>query len=156
MNILELGAIGELLGGVAVIATLVYVGLQVRQNTLAMRSMSHHAISDSFNAINLAFARDADLARIFRAGNGGRANLTEDERVQYDFIHMAIFRTFETHFYQSHSGAFHGWESRPSVESLISSVGGQEWWRVNPYRFSPEFSRYVKSCVVEVGDGKDV
>jgi hypothetical protein len=29
MNIMELGAIGELVGGVAVIASLIYVGLQV-------------------------------------------------------------------------------------------------------------------------------
>ncbi len=32
MNIMELGAIGELVGGVAVIGTLLYVGLQVRQS----------------------------------------------------------------------------------------------------------------------------
>ena len=31
MNIMELGAIGELAGGVAVIASLIYVGLQGRQ-----------------------------------------------------------------------------------------------------------------------------
>ncbi len=32
MDIMELGAIGELVGGVAVIASLIYVGLQVRQS----------------------------------------------------------------------------------------------------------------------------
>lgn len=32
MDIMELGAIGELVGGVAVIGSLIYVGLQVRQN----------------------------------------------------------------------------------------------------------------------------
>ena len=33
MDIMELGAIGELVGGVAVIASLLYVGFQVRQST---------------------------------------------------------------------------------------------------------------------------
>ncbi len=33
MDIMELGAIGELVGGVAVIASLMYLGVQVRQNT---------------------------------------------------------------------------------------------------------------------------
>ena len=32
MDIMELGAIGELVGGVAVIGSLIYVGLQVRQS----------------------------------------------------------------------------------------------------------------------------
>ena len=32
MDIMELGAIGELVGGVAVVGSLIYVGLQVRQS----------------------------------------------------------------------------------------------------------------------------
>ena len=32
MDIMELGAIGEMVGGVAVIASLIYIGLQVRQS----------------------------------------------------------------------------------------------------------------------------
>ena len=35
MDIMELGAIGELVGGVPVIGSLLYVGLQVRENTLS-------------------------------------------------------------------------------------------------------------------------
>ena len=33
MDIMELGAIGEMVGGVAVLATLIYLVVQVRQNT---------------------------------------------------------------------------------------------------------------------------
>ncbi len=34
MNIMELGAIGELVGGVGVAATLIYLPVQVRQSNL--------------------------------------------------------------------------------------------------------------------------
>ena len=37
MDIMELGAIGELVGGVAVIASLLYVGRQLRQSAAATR-----------------------------------------------------------------------------------------------------------------------
>ena len=37
MDIMELGAIGELVGGVAVLATLVYLAIQIRQNTASNR-----------------------------------------------------------------------------------------------------------------------
>ena len=33
MTIMELGALGELLGAIAVFATLIYLSVQVRQNT---------------------------------------------------------------------------------------------------------------------------
>ena len=45
MDIMELGAIGELVGGVAVIASLVYVGLQVRQNTKAVLAATFQEVS---------------------------------------------------------------------------------------------------------------
>ena len=48
MGIVELGASGELVGGVAVVASLLYVGLQVRQGTAATRAASHNEITDSF------------------------------------------------------------------------------------------------------------
>ena len=35
MDIMELGAIGELVGGVAVVASLIFVGVQVRQSNNA-------------------------------------------------------------------------------------------------------------------------
>ena len=38
MDIMELGAIGELVGGVAVIATLVYLAIQVRQSNANTRA----------------------------------------------------------------------------------------------------------------------
>ena len=36
MNIIELGALGEFLSSIAVIATLVYLAIQIRQNTNSM------------------------------------------------------------------------------------------------------------------------
>ena len=45
MDIMELGAIGELVGGVAVIASLVYVGLQVRQSNALVSAQVHQEAS---------------------------------------------------------------------------------------------------------------
>ncbi len=64
----ELGAIGELVGGVAVIATLLYLALQVRQNTLETRVASSQALTDSINQVNLAISVDANRASITRRG----------------------------------------------------------------------------------------
>ena len=78
MDIMELGAIGELVGGVAVIASLVYVGLQVRQNTVTMRAASHHAITELFNTVNLSFGQGVGVSRVMRLGLEGKENLDED------------------------------------------------------------------------------
>ena len=147
MDIMELGAIGELVGGVAVIGSLLYVGLQVRHNTSAARAASHHGIVDSFNEFNLSIARDPALVRVWREGSKNRGGLNEDERGQFDWLMLGVFRIFETLHYQSRLGFAERHlllENEHSFAALLSGVGTQGWWRENPYPFTVEFSRYVE------------
>ena len=58
MNWEAIGATGEVVGAVAVFATLVYLAIQIRQNTASLKASSHHAITDSFNAINVKIVED--------------------------------------------------------------------------------------------------
>ncbi len=73
MNIMELGAIGELVGGVAVIGSLIYVGLQVRQSTeqtrqsnAIERAQAGRDAARDFNSFALAVL-DADSMQLLRA-----------------------------------------------------------------------------------------
>ncbi len=50
MDIMELGAIGELVGGVAVVASLLYVGLQVRQSNAINRAESVRSFVRDYNS----------------------------------------------------------------------------------------------------------
>ena len=51
MDIMELGAIGELVGGVAVIVSLIYVGLQVRQANKAGSRESYRTWVSEMNKV---------------------------------------------------------------------------------------------------------
>jgi hypothetical protein len=48
MTIMELGAIGELLGAIGVIATLIYLAMQIRQNTHAMEESRRLALAQTY------------------------------------------------------------------------------------------------------------
>ncbi len=50
MDIMELGAIGEPVGGVAVLATLIYLAVQVRQNNEQAFRQNAIALNDSAQA----------------------------------------------------------------------------------------------------------
>ena len=52
MDIMELGAIGELVGGVAVIASLIFVGLQIRHNAKAVTANTQQGLFDSFTGLS--------------------------------------------------------------------------------------------------------
>ena len=48
MTIIELGALGELLGAVGVIATLVYLSIQIRQNTRSLDATQRLALAQTY------------------------------------------------------------------------------------------------------------
>ena len=139
-------SVGQTVAVAATIASLVFVGLQVRQNTLATRAASHNAVSDSLNEINRMFAESADLTRLWLAGMADRGALTAEERWRFDATARAYFHVCETMYIQAGLGV--GDESiwraeEDGLKQLLAAPGIREWWTENPYGFCAAFRGYV-------------
>lgn len=138
--------LSQIVAVVAIFASLVFVGLQIRQNTRATRAASHNAVSDSLNEINRMFAENADLTKIWLAGMADRKALTEEERWRFDSTMRAYMHVCETMFIQAGLGAgdksvLHAEEE--GIRQAFASPGMRAWWAENPYGFCPEFRTYV-------------
>lgn len=48
MSIIELGALGEFVGAIAVVITLAYLAIQIRQNTRAMEESKRLALAQTY------------------------------------------------------------------------------------------------------------
>ncbi|TDJ35202.1 MAG: hypothetical protein E2O53_06650 [Gammaproteobacteria bacterium] len=68
MTILELGALGEFLGSIAVLATLVYLSVQIRQNTRSMDEGKKLALAQTYqmrsDALQMMLVHAADSEHI--------------------------------------------------------------------------------------------
>ena len=159
MNWEAIGAVGELLGATAVLVTLVYLARQIKQNTQEVRSSNYHGITDSFNDLNIVVATNADVARIFEAGNRSYSTLTTEDQTQYSFLVHASIRVWDVLHYQSHHGTGDKtlWDAeKQSLEIMLRPQGAREWWRNRPFRFSAAFESYVDRTVIpkiEAGTG---
>ena len=69
MNIAELGALGELIGSIAVLATLVYLAVQLHQTKQAIQSSSMQSGLASMNHISQNVAADQEFAEIVETGS---------------------------------------------------------------------------------------
>ena len=81
MTIQDLGAIGDLIGGIAVVASFIYLAVQIRQNTQHVRAQMGH---DGWlqNADELITLSTADGAGAFaRVEFGGDSPTAEDLRI---------------------------------------------------------------------------
>ncbi len=101
LTIQDLGALGELLGSVAVLATLVYLALQTRQNTMAIGAQLDAARLGAAQALNLAAATSTELQG---ALNGDRVEpLTIDQARLGDYW-TARFFVLQWNFTQQRRG----------------------------------------------------
>ena len=150
MSISELGSLGEFISSIAVLVTLAYLALQIRQNTHATRAASHHAITDALNQVNLAFANNPVLTQNWIAGQKDRQSLSEEKRWEFDSLLRAYFHVCDTMYYQSRVGA--GDEGLLQAEEegmllVLTSPGGADWWAENPFGFSREFRDYIANLL---------
>ena len=95
MTLLEWGAIGELIGGVAIIVSLIYVGLQIKQNSYALKLSTAQNTVEDMADLYLYPAQNGELADIFFRGLQDLDAVEGSDRLRlYGFFHK-FFRTYE-------------------------------------------------------------
>ena len=97
MSIQDWGAIGEILGSIGVILTLLYLAAQIRQNNRSLIETSSSQISQSLANINSRLSSDPEFADIFVRGREGLKNLDalEVERFRpfiMDLMNLAVYQ----------------------------------------------------------------
>ena len=95
MNWEALGAIGEIVGAVAVVLTLGYLAVQIRQNTRATRAATSSAAAAAARDISGAVARDAELANLYETGLRSLYSLDPSQRAQFDSLMFTLFSHYE-------------------------------------------------------------
>lgn len=112
MTLADLGSIGEFVSSIGVIVTLIYLAIQVRQNTQAMRESQRIARVDAMTTRNDMIERSASQGAInpevlevrMRALKDGVAALTELELVQLRSWELARAMRLESQFFQWENG----------------------------------------------------
>ena len=86
MNWDAIGAVGEILGAIAVLITLVYLARQIRLNTHEIRASRVEGTLRDQSKYNQMLAEDSDLARIYWIAVDDVEELSEDE--QRRWLHL--------------------------------------------------------------------
>lgn len=153
LRLLSLSVIYEtaqIVGSMAVVTSLAFVGLELRRNTRVTRAASHHAVTASLNELNMFWAGNAEVTRIWLAGLRDRNALPPDECWRFDSMLRSYLHVCETMFIQAALGA--GDESIVTAEEngiiqIFTSQGARDWWKDNPYGYAKEFRVYIDNLI---------
>ncbi len=64
MTVQDLGSIGELIAAIATVATLVYLAMQIRQNSTAVKSAAAQSVLTNLNTAFQTASASPELARL--------------------------------------------------------------------------------------------
>ena len=156
MNWEAIGAIAELLSGFGVIATLVYLATQIRQNTNSVKESNYRNQTDRSIGHSRFISGTPGMMSIYHRGMSNPSALTPEERWQFGTYMYSMFLDFQEG-YQLHIKARSDsayWEpTKYNFLFYLSKPGGNAWWNSQGSKMlDKEFVRYVNSQMADDGD----
>ena len=151
MNWEAIGAIAELLGSVAVLGTLVYLAMQIRQNTKFIKASTYRdAIGDFSNNIE-QLNQDADLNRIWYEGMKDFDSLPKLDQQRFATYCTGFVRRYENVLFQVRVGvlefdAIRGMEEH--MRFAFSQPGTRRWWSRADNLFNAELRDHVENHLI--------
>ncbi|HEY5681753.1 MAG TPA: hypothetical protein VIS55_16900 [Pseudomonadales bacterium] len=146
------GAIGEIVGAVAVVLTLGYLAVQIRQNTNASRAQSYQAVVDGHVGHHRTFTSDPKLIEIFGRGLQDIDILDDLERGLFHSLVAPIVLQYQKYLYLYRAGmlppdTFDMFE-RDVIATLITP-GGRAWWLSSKGKW-PEISNHLDQRIEDL------
>jgi hypothetical protein len=137
-----ISAIGQLVGALAVVISLIYLAREVRSNAHATRLAMRRSMLDAFQRVTQQIALHADLAELRNRGLQDFESLDGTDRARFSSYMHGIFRTVEDAYYQHlerhlDTRVWRGVEA--SMREINAMPGVQAWWRSHSHWFDEEF-----------------
>ncbi len=153
MNWDAIGAIGEITGGIGVVVSLIFVGIQVRKNTIALKDAnSERAVERTIN-FNHLIASDSTVAQIWFKGLRSSDQLDEIERVQFSSLAYSIFLDAmdqQKKIQRKTADAIIIEALEENMRYLVSRNGIWSWWSTTQLGFSQDFRDWVNGIASDV------
>jgi len=148
----EYALAAEIVGAIAVVISLVYVGASVNQNTRAVMVSNHQALVAMDQNTNEWF-RDTEFAEIFIIALDDAGALSPTQALQLRILLADKFNAWEFAFLTHSSGMmedniWNGWDGYYRGE--LAQIPHQSFWQAGREGFSPAFRDYVDSIIADI------
>lgn len=153
-TIQALGSLGEFVGALAVVTSLIYLAQQMSQNTTSVRAASfNEMVQNSIRLLEHSF-RDSEFADFLHRAEVDPEALSPAERVRWDAYMTAVYRHFGNLVYQYRVGALDEqmWRSyeRTLKDHLHRTPSWGTWFNAHRAIFSDALMHHVDQLMAEI------
>ncbi len=146
MTLEDLGNLGELIAAIATLGTLIYLAMQIRQNSESVRVNAGQTILTSLNTALQSASSSPQQARVLILGQTDFYSLPEDEQAQFIVWIFAWFRVLEQAYHYHKKGILDDevWDGHIShLTQILKSPAIKGWWEIRHNFFSDAFQEFV-------------
>ena len=150
----QLFYLSQIVASVGVVVSLVFVGLQVRQNTAALYRNEHNSTMEQWTVIRMAIAKNPDLAKLMTAGLSGELDLDAAEQLRLEqFLQEHVWAAFHI-WDRTQRGVFprgtFEFTGGALLAPLLATARGDAWWRnAKNVGFHPKFVADLDAVLVK-------
>ena len=146
----SLANVGEFVGGLGVVLSLIYVAVQIRHNTASRRMETYARTLEQMSALQHQLAKDHEFTRMYNIGLLDIYALGQTDRVRFVWVLTQFFGALEFMHYQEQEGnlpdeLWQRWVN--TTRWWLTFPGVIEWWNTMPTPFTDRFTAFVEDCI---------
>jgi hypothetical protein len=149
----NLGNLGEFVGAIGVVISLVYLGRQLVQNTQSVRAASFNSmVQNSIRLSEHAF-RDSEFAAFLARAERDPESLSDEERVRWDSYQNAVWRHFGNLQYAHRVGTLDSqmWAAyKATLKDHLETESWALWFLDHRELFSAALGQQVDEALAEI------
>lgn len=148
MNLETISAIAQIVAAIGVVASLFYLGAQIRQNTRSQRSVVVDSLTGSLIAVLGPQASDPAITRACAAAVEDWRGAAEEDRLRAAAVLLALFKLAENAWFQERQGTldreqWQGWDLY--TRAYFHRPGVKTWWSLRRGMFVAGFRDYLEA-----------
>jgi hypothetical protein len=128
MTIQDLGALGELIASIGVVVSLIYLSLQTRANTKAIKSQTRSSLTDQILSVQIAAFQSISFQEAFLKTKAD-IDLVELEKEILQREALLFFKHMENAQYQYDSGLYDKSEYEAQKAIWVRRFQNHAYWR---------------------------
>jgi len=143
----------EIGGALVVLVGLIFVGMELRQNTAAVEAASIQSLTDASNEFILTIAADPDLARVMKAGDADPGSLDELDYYRFFLLVRSRWLRMQNAYSQYERGTLseEDWNVYRALicgpeDGIDSGRGTNDTVSDHEFMLRPKFVEIIRSC----------
>ena len=152
LSLSEWANVAEIGGTIVVIASLAYIGLEVKQNTQALQVGTYQAMATFMLELDIAQASDEELNRIITLAETSPSDASPEEWTRFTKIAYPRYGMWEFLYLQRQNDAVDEitWLAYEPfyLTEFACKRGYRRFWEERQMGFAPPFIEYMQSAVL--------